>query len=175
MMSSKELSRGVAVHVHMIYAGGGEERIRVGDGAGVTITDHYSGYAPLAMRTKRRLASALQQWHNFFQEGEQSQMVGSIANRAITDLIREGNAEGLRNFLASRKSHVDDKDEVMPSENVNLNLVESQFLHPTILEDFRSLIQLHQMQYTQYEDSGTVTVGRYQNPGAKPGTLDIKF
>ena len=45
-------------------------------------------------------------------------MVASIANRAITDLIREGNAEGLRNFLASRKSHVDDKDEVMPKENV---------------------------------------------------------
>ena len=112
MMSSWERSRGVVVHVHMIYAGGGEERIRVGHGAGVTITDHYSGFAPLAMRTKRRLASALQQWHNFFQEGEQSQMVGSIANRAITDLIREGNAEGLRNFLASRKSHVDDKDEV---------------------------------------------------------------
>ena len=38
-------------------------------------------------------------------------MVGSIANRAITDLIREGNVEGLRNFLESRKSHVDDKDE----------------------------------------------------------------
>ena len=29
--------------------------------------------------------------------------------------------------------------------------------------------------YTQYEDSGTVTVGRYQNSGAKYGTLDIKF
>ena len=49
----------------------------------------------------------------FFQESEQSQMVGSIANRAITDLICEGNTEGLRNFLESRKSHVDDKDEVM--------------------------------------------------------------
>ena len=79
--------------------------------ASETGSDH-SGFAPLTMRTKRRLASALQQWHNFFQEGEQSQMVGSIANRAITDLIREGSAEGLRNFLASRKSHVDDKDEV---------------------------------------------------------------
>ena len=45
-------------------------------------------------------------------------MVGSIANRAITDLIREGNVEGLRNFLESRKSHVDDKDEVMPTENI---------------------------------------------------------
>ena len=109
-MSTKEQSRGVAVHLHMIYAGG-EERIRVGHGRS-DHTDHYSGFAPLTMRTKRRLASALQQWHNFFQEGEQSQMVGSIANRAITDLIREGNAEGLRNFLASRKSHVDDKDEV---------------------------------------------------------------
>ena len=74
------------------------------------------------MRTKRRLASALQQWHNFFQEGEQSQMVGSIANRAITDLIREGNTEGLRNFLASRKSHVDDKDEVMFRNNFYENL-----------------------------------------------------
>ena len=30
-------------------------------------------------------------------------------------------------------------------------------------------------QYTQYEDSGTVTVGRYQNSGAKTGTLDIKI
>ena len=29
--------------------------------------------------------------------------------------------------------------------------------------------------YTQYEDSGTVTVGRYQNSGAKTGTFDIKF
>ena len=29
--------------------------------------------------------------------------------------------------------------------------------------------------YTQYEDSGTVTVGRYQNSGAQTGTLDIKF
>ena len=29
--------------------------------------------------------------------------------------------------------------------------------------------------YTQYEDSGTVTVGRYQSSGAKTGTLDIKF
>ena len=37
MMSSWDQSRGVAVHVHMIYAGGGEERIRVEHGAGVTI------------------------------------------------------------------------------------------------------------------------------------------
>ena len=29
--------------------------------------------------------------------------------------------------------------------------------------------------YTQYEDSGTVTVGRYQNSGAQYRTLDIKF
>ena len=35
--------------------------------------------------------------------------------------------------------------------------------------------QICGQKYTQYEDSGTVTVGRYQNPGAKPGTLDIKF
>ena len=28
---------------------------------------------------------------------------------------------------------------------------------------------------TQYEDSGTDTVGRYQNSGAKTGTLDIKI
>ena len=57
----------------------------------------------------------------FFQEIEQSQMVGSIANRAITDLIREGNTEGLKNFLESRKSHVDDKDEVMFHKILLLN------------------------------------------------------
>ena len=73
------------------------------------------------MRPKRKLVAALQQWHNFFQEGEQSQMVGSIANRAITDLIREGNTEGLKNFLESRKSHVDDKDEVMFHKILLLN------------------------------------------------------
>ena len=31
------------------------------------------------------------------------------------------------------------------------------------------------LDYTKYEDSGTVTVGQYQNSGAKTGTLDIKI
>ena len=31
------------------------------------------------------------------------------------------------------------------------------------------------VKYTLYGDSGTVTVGRYQNSGAGTGTFDIKF
>ena len=93
--------------------------------------DRSVAYSFTTMSTKRKLSTTLSigplvlQWNKSLQEGEQGQMVGSIANRAITDLIREGNAEGLRNFLASRKSHVDDKDEVMllHYDSISMNLL----------------------------------------------------
>ena len=39
----------------------------------------------------------------------------------------------------------------------------------------RSVLLLNKMEYTLYGDSGTVTVGRYQNSGASTGTLDINI
>jgi hypothetical protein len=43
-------------------------------------------------------------------------MVGSLANRAICELIRTDNAIGLKSFLETRADHVDDRDEVNDSK-----------------------------------------------------------
>ncbi len=47
-----------------------------------------------------------------FKEGDENGLVGSMANRAICDLIRSGNPITLKNFLETRSAHVNERDEV---------------------------------------------------------------